>query len=83
MTSSVHFRQPVTDPPRVRFNADIERVVIWLGPDVSAHLTKSHAVDLMDALAGALAEAQGEEVKPLARDAERVRTEAEIREGLQ
>ncbi|MDF3309890.1 hypothetical protein P3H15_33265 [Rhodococcus sp. T2V] len=83
MTSSVHFVQPVTDPPRVKYNADVERIVIWLGSDVSAHLTVPDAVDLMDSIATALASAEGEEVKALVRDAERVQTEAEVREGLQ
>jgi hypothetical protein len=55
---------------------------ITFGLNGHLSLTLAEAAHIVTELAAALGEAQGEEVKPLTRDEDRVRAEADLRESL-
>ncbi|BAH52233.1 hypothetical protein [Rhodococcus opacus] len=74
----------VTDElPTVKHIAETKTIRITFGLNGHLSLTLAEAAHVVTELAAALGEAQGEEVKPLVRDEDRVRAEVEIREGLQ
>lgn len=71
------------DLPTVKHIAENGTIRIVFGLHGHLSLALDEAAHLVTELAAALGEAQGAEVKPLMRDEDRVRTEVEIREGLQ
>ena len=73
----------IVEPPTVKRNADNGTLRIVFGLQGHLSLSVAEAVHLVTELAAALDEAEGDEVKPLLRDAERIQTDVEIREDRQ